>query len=428
MARLREVALVVIAAASAACHDEITARRAAVIYGADDRIEAVDATDERLRSRVLASVVAIVRDPTRMRPCDPVEWNAPALGEFAELCEGEPFADQPVIAGCSGTLIDENLVVTARHCFGAEDACATVRIVTGLYNEPDGRLRTVARNDVYACRRLFDSPEGRDIVIVELDRPVAAPFAPMPVASTRAAIGDRLHVAGFPTGIPMKLASDCSVLDYYDAADEFRMNCDLFAGNSGSGVLSESAELLGVYSLGAGDYRPRPGADCFERQMLAEDGTGVGVVPQLGSYEPVDAIVAALCSTRYPSPLCRRSPGCGDGVCSGAETFASCDADCAAPACSNGTCELGEDFDCPADCGMHARCDSLPDASAPRPDASTGARDASPAPDAGPAMGAEPDGSGCRVSRAPAATGVVLLVAAIIRRRLRHTRARCRRP
>jgi hypothetical protein len=199
MDRLRDVVLVVVAATSVACHDELAARRSAVIYGADDRIEAADATDERLRGRVLASVVAIVRDPTRMQPCDPVRWNAPALGEFAELCAGEPFEEQPVIAGCSGTLVDANLVVTARHCFGAPDACATVRIVTGLYNE-GGRLRTVPRNDVYSCRRIFDSPEGRDIVLVELDRPVSAPYEPMPIAAARAEIGDALHVAGFPTG------------------------------------------------------------------------------------------------------------------------------------------------------------------------------------------------------------------------------------
>jgi hypothetical protein len=215
----------------------------------------------------------------------------------------------------------------------------------------------------------------------------------------------------------MKLSSACSVLDYYEAADEYRMNCDLFAGNSGSGVLSASAELLGVYSLGAGDYRPRAGAGCFERQMLAEDGTGVGVVPQLGSYEPIDAGIEAFCATGYPSRLCAREPACGDGVCSGAETHASC-ADCAAPSCSNGTCELGEDFDCPLDCGMHTRCD---EADAGVADAGPReAPDASLSPDAGPPA----EASGCAVSESPVAPGVLLLAAAIVRRRARRALTR----
>jgi hypothetical protein len=321
-------------------------------------------------------VVAIVRDPQRFVPCDPLAWNAVTLAEHAELCEGEPFADQPVIAGCSGTLIDRNLVVTAQHCIGTDDACRSARFLTGLYNDESGALRELRPSDVYSCRARVAVPEGRDIVVIELDRPVAAPYGPMPVAEVRPHVGESLRVAGFPTGIPMKIASGCSVLDYYEAGDDYRINCDLFAGNSGSGVFDSSAELLGVYFSGAGDYRPRAPGECFVRQTLAEDGTGVGVVPQLGSFEPIESAIDSLCATGYPSALCGGAAACGDGVCSSDETFASCAADCDDRRCGNGVCELDEHFSCAADCGERAvTCASdagvpaVPDAGVSRADA-----------------------------------------------------------
>lgn len=50
--------------------------------------------------------------------------------------------------------------------------------------------------------------------------------------------------------------------------------------------------------------------------------------------------------------------GCGDGICSGSESPATCPADCGLPpVCGNGLCEAGESqFSCPADCGSPSVC------------------------------------------------------------------------
>ncbi len=44
-------------------------------------------------------------------------------GTLGRMCEGERFAGQITAAGCSATLIDDDLVLTAGHCIDA-GSCA----------------------------------------------------------------------------------------------------------------------------------------------------------------------------------------------------------------------------------------------------------------------------------------------------------------
>jgi hypothetical protein len=376
---------------------DVGAARAA-IYGEDDRVEAV-AAPEPIRTRALASTVAIVHADS-IDACDPtaLAWSAPTLGDYAMLCPEEPFVAQPVIAGCSAIAIAPELVLTAKHCVADLAACRDRRFVFGLAYDAAGELPAIPVDDVYGCRAVFPAAAGVDLAIVQLDRPrlvagIAAPIAP------RAALGDPLFVPGFPTGIPMKVAPACAVLDYFADGDTYYMNCDLMAGNSGSGVLDATGAVLGAYVLGAGDYRPRAPGECKVRFVLGQDGTSPTTpVPQLGGYEPAEHAVTALCAGGYASPLCGGAAACGDGACTDVETPATCAADCAAPRCGDGVCDLGEEHVC-LDCGAAGL-----DACVTPPDDSGGG-----------------GGGGCTASARPEPSGMFLLlvVGAALRRRCR---------
>ena len=90
---------------------------AAVVYGADDRLDYHAHPDEGLKRLTRESIVALIRtrDLERRDP-DDIGLDAESLGEAFGLCDGELFRDQPTAAGCSGTLIADNLVLTAGHC------------------------------------------------------------------------------------------------------------------------------------------------------------------------------------------------------------------------------------------------------------------------------------------------------------------------
>lgn len=87
-----------------------------VVYGVDDRLDLFEVTDAQLR-RDADSVVALVRPARITDNGDGTSTlTGPTLGANQQLCDGEPFRDQPAIAFCSGFLVDPSLVLTAAHC------------------------------------------------------------------------------------------------------------------------------------------------------------------------------------------------------------------------------------------------------------------------------------------------------------------------
>lgn len=92
--------------------------------------------------------------------------------------------------------------------------------------------------------------------------------------------------------------------------------------------------------------------------LVAACAQGVEETEQPGAGDDGDAVCGdAVCDGDETSASCPNdcgeAPRCGDGVCNGTETRPSCPGDCGAPApvCGNGTCETGEDATtCAADC------------------------------------------------------------------------------
>src|SRR5688572_32909484 len=96
---------------------DITSDEGELIHGSDQRHDVYSHPDQRLRDMAAQSIVALVPNDRieRSNPRD-ITFDVPTLGEERDLCEGERFADDPAIASCSGTLVSEELVLTAAHC------------------------------------------------------------------------------------------------------------------------------------------------------------------------------------------------------------------------------------------------------------------------------------------------------------------------
>ena len=89
-----------------------------VIYGEDERMDYYAHSNEQLKTITRESIVALI-DQSILDLCtDPndVQINAATLEDAYSLCPSEAFLDQPTAASCSGTLIDDDLVLTAGHC------------------------------------------------------------------------------------------------------------------------------------------------------------------------------------------------------------------------------------------------------------------------------------------------------------------------
>ncbi|MFT6395656.1 MAG: V8-like Glu-specific endopeptidase [Bradymonadia bacterium] len=302
-----------------------------VVYGDDSRLDYYESSDEALQRLTRESIAAMVSADAIVYQGDgTVLMRSNTLGQSRGLCDDEAFYDHPTAASCSGTLIDDDLILTAGHC--VQSGCSSNRWVFNYYYETEGNLAQRLEEDVYECDEVValsvpGRQGGADYGIVRLDRPVTNNHVPAAFSLEQwpVADGDSLHMIGFGSGIPAKLDSGGVVLGENRGADQndFRGSVDAFGGNSGSGVFDADLNVVGILVAGEQDYEYSSG--CARVALLPESGGG------MGGEQITYAIlaVADLCSDGYPSErLCGIESECGDGICSLGEDFQTCPADC----------------------------------------------------------------------------------------------------
>lgn len=300
-------ALALSTASAAGCAADAEPARvlAPVVYGGDGRQDFFEAADPAFAELLRSATVALV-DPRYIDLSDPdnVVPDTMTLGEYQDLCAGERFADQPAMASCSGTLIDDDLVLTAAHCVNAT-VCDEWYFVFGFFMSEERQLNRMTAADVYTCEEIVvatyteDASEDtwHDYAIVRLDRPVAAPREPVPVAMDAGAlrVGDGLTALGFGNGIPGKVHAGGFVRRSTVSWGYFTGSTDTFAGNSGSGTYNDRHELVGVFVRGGDDdYVKRRGDGCSVVNTVSE-----GEASQ--EYDYAGKAVDELCARGYPS-------------------------------------------------------------------------------------------------------------------------------
>lgn len=190
------------------------------------------------------------------------------------LCPGEKYRDQLSGAFCSGTLVGEDLVMTAGHCVKTEADCTDTKLVFGFKVAAAGGVgpTSVAKSEVYSCasivkRFLGGEPDsafpagqtlGADYALIKLDRKVTGHVA-LPIERKAAIKKDaRIFVIGHPAGLPLKVAGDAKVRDA-SKSGYFSADLDTFGGNSGSAVFSETTrKIVGILVRGDTDYLNTP--------------------------------------------------------------------------------------------------------------------------------------------------------------------------
>ena len=286
------------------------------IYGSDDRLDYFEAS---AGAQTLAnSVVSFWTSAqvTANAATGKFDLATRTLGASKGLCAGEKFFDQARGAFCSGSLVGDDMVMTAGHCITNDADCADTKLVFGFNIRKAGGtgVTSIAKGEVYGCSRIVkrflsgeagspaptDATRGMDFALIKLDRKVTG-HAPLAVDRAQdLKKGDKIFVIGHPSGIPVKVAGNASVRDASKAAF-FVADLDTFGGNSGSPVFSAvTNKIEGILVRGDNDYITSPEgckvAATFEQTGgRGEDVTKISVlaadIPRLAGEKAADKVV-----------------------------------------------------------------------------------------------------------------------------------------
>jgi len=198
---------------------------------------------------------------------------------------------------CSGTLIDQDLFLTAGHCFNQDPPDATVpringtvepiprseiatnmRVNFGWQLDPNGNLQL---GETFPVVELVEDGLGAqggagvrlDYAIVRLAGSPGLTHGISRVVARDVAINDIICLIGHPQGMPKRLATG-PVSDIQN--HRVLYNCiDTARGSSGSGLLSTpDGPIIGIHTTGGcrGNRENEAGSECSPVQSAANSG------------------------------------------------------------------------------------------------------------------------------------------------------------
>ncbi|XGC79746.1 trypsin-like serine protease [Bdellovibrio bacteriovorus] len=181
---------------------------------------------------------------------------------------------------CTGTLIGQNLVLTAAHCITPNSNKLIVYFGKDLKNNPDSSL--IRKSDDAIVHEKYNPERGEDtydIALVSFEGTTPAGFAPAPLLSNFSQVekGTKVHVAGFGLNWAWGVKKGAGVLrttelkvkrSLYGSTEimlDQSLRKGICSGDSGGPAYLEvngKLHLLGVASRG--DSLPIPlTPDCF---------------------------------------------------------------------------------------------------------------------------------------------------------------------
>ena len=259
------------------------------LFGNDDRMDEYEMTDPALLA-VGDSTVAVVQqsdmsdngDGSFSLPAGTLaEWYKDFDPIFTgnELCNSEPFLDQPNPAIGSGFLVAPDIIATAGHLACDEDCMDTAYVFGMVMLDADTAVLRIDNSEIYYCSEIIARDMGEpDWALIRLDREVTGHEPLRFRADGVINDGERLVVIGHPLGLSRKYAGNATVREN-TASGYFLANLDTYPGNSGSAVFNaRTLEVEGI--LYAGPYWSFvPDGRCDRSNMCPD--TGCPILPYI---------------------------------------------------------------------------------------------------------------------------------------------------
>ncbi|HNW44590.1 MAG TPA: serine protease [Elusimicrobiales bacterium] len=271
------------------------------IYGPDNRLDFFESAPAM--QTLSNSVISIWKAADVVATGAGFKLTTENFGTAYGLCPAEKFRDQTLGAFCSGSLVGDDLIMTAGHCVKTEADCKATKFVFGYKVAKAGAAptTTLGKDEVYGCSKIVTrflggepgsvNPSGQklgpDYALIKLDRKVIG-HKPLPINRSSIAKGSKVFVIGHPVGLPLKVAGGASVRDA-SKVGYFVADLDTFGGNSGSPVFNTATNKVeGILVRGDTDFLRSP-AGCVTMATYEQTGgrgEDVTKISSLSSFIP----------------------------------------------------------------------------------------------------------------------------------------------
>ena len=269
-----------------------------VIYGKDNRKDLYEITESKWIENAQSVAALIPLDNLKETDGYPDYWSLKSstlIGE--EVCHDEKFTSQLASAECTGFLVAHDLLITAGHCVNSLKTCQKTRWVFGYdlaSNNKDYKL--ISKENVFECREVVsfntgDYDDEPDYAILRLDRPVRG-RKPLQIRKKgRIKKGEKLYIAGFPLGLPLKMSGGAWVRRN-PKGPYFSTNLDSFEGNSGAPVFNGNGHFVeGILVSGEDDFIWDSKGNCFRMKRCSEKGCQGEIVTKIMTLKELDSLI-----------------------------------------------------------------------------------------------------------------------------------------
>lgn len=236
----------------------------AAIIGVDNRQNYYD-LNSKLQEIADSSIGIVQRKQITTLPDGSILLEGKTLLDTQNFCSDEKFVSEPVIANCSGALLENDMILTAAHCLPYELEVelpnTKLKDYVAIFNlnlkEKNQRYIKVNADDIYEFDHfiyyLFELPVFRkDLALLKLKKsphqiPLEIDFNYSYKQNTK------IYMIGHPLGLPQKYTDDASILKLQNNSFSFKTDLDSFSSNSGSPVFDQqSNKIIGILVRGVG--------------------------------------------------------------------------------------------------------------------------------------------------------------------------------
>lgn len=217
----------------------------------DDLMDGDEITDEQIDKNA-GCVALICMDKDLIDANNGVSiLNTRNYGETFNLCEVEPFRNQPAAAGpmCTGFLVAKDVVATAGLLPGEQNV-TDLRILFG-YKMLDSLTpvtrfsnENIYRGSEFIGRVHKNGANASDWSLIKLDRDVVGQTAAA-LSKEDISFKQAIYVMGYPLGLPLKFVRGATVRNVHDTY--FEANLNIYSSSSGSPVFNlQTHEVIGM--------------------------------------------------------------------------------------------------------------------------------------------------------------------------------------